>query len=107
MNTLFFPRALQTYWTIGQHIVEFEQAGKMKAEYGKELLIQLAKGLKIQFGKGFSRSNLYQMRQFYLKYQKFQTVSGKLTWSHYVELLSISDDLERSFNDTNFSSNCI
>ena len=66
-------------------------------EYGKKLLIQLAKDLKIELGKGFSRSNLYQMRLFYLKYQKIQTVSGELSWSHYVELLSISDDLERSF----------
>lgn len=88
---------LKAYWTIGHHIIEFEQAGKIKADYGKQLLIQLAKDLKVQFGKGFSRSNLYQMRQFYLIYKKFQTVSGKLTWSHYVELLGISDDLERSF----------
>lgn len=88
---------LQTYWKIGQHIVEFEQKGKLKAEYGKKLLIQLAKDLKIELGKGFSRSNLYQMRQFYLKYQKIQTVSGELSWSHYIELLSVSDDLARSF----------
>jgi len=88
---------LQTYWKIGEHIIEFEQEGKLKAEYGKKLLIQLAKDLKIELGKGFSRSNLYQMRLFYLKYQKIQTVSGELSWSHYVELLSISDNLERSF----------
>lgn len=88
---------LQTYWKIGEHIIEFEQEGKLKAEYGKKLLIQLATDLKIELGKGFSRSNLYQMRLFYLKYQKIQTVFGELSWSHYVELLSISDDLERSF----------
>ena len=57
----------------------------------------MAKDLKIKLGKGFSRSNLYQMRQFYLKYQKIQTVSGELSWSHYIELLSVSDDLARSF----------
>ena len=88
---------LYTYWKIGQYIVEFEQAGKIKAEYGKQLLIQLAKDLKVKFGKGFSRSNLYLMRQFFLSYQKIQTVSGELSWSHYSELLSISDELERKF----------
>jgi len=90
---------LETYWKIGRHIVEFEQAGKLKAAYGQQLLIQLAKDLKIEFGKGFSRSNLYQMRQFYLKYKKIQTVSGELSWSHYIELLNISDDLERSVRE--------
>lgn len=88
---------LQGYWTIGKYIVEFEQAGQLKATYGKQLLVQLAKDLKVQLGKGFSRSNLYQMRQFYIKYPIFQTVSGELSWSHYIELLSISDNLERGF----------
>lgn len=85
------------YWAIGRHIVEYEQAGKVKAEYGKQLLIQLAKDLKTRFGKGFSRTNLVYMRIFYTKYPKSQTVSDFLNWSHFVELLSISDDLERSF----------
>lgn len=88
---------LESYWKIGEYIVKFEQKGKMKAEYGKQLLIRLAKDLKVKHGKGFSRSNLYQMRQFYQKYPKIQTVSGELTWSHYVELLNVSDDLARSF----------
>ena len=70
---------LNSYWQVGVHIIEYEQAGKIKAEYGKQLLIKLAKDLKVRFGKGFSRSNLYQMRQFYLKYPKIQTVSGELT----------------------------
>ncbi|MCX5782784.1 MAG: PDDEXK nuclease domain-containing protein [Elusimicrobia bacterium] len=86
-----------TYWEIGKRIVEFEQHGKEKAEYGSELLSKLSKDLKIKYGHGFSKSNVYMMREFYLKYQKFQTVSGKLNWSHYVELLSISNDLARSF----------
>lgn len=88
---------LLSYWKIGEYIVHFEQKGKLKAEYGKQLLIRLAKDLKVKYGKGFSRSNLYQMRQFYLKYPILQTVSGELTWSHYVELLTISDDLARNF----------
>lgn len=59
----------------------------------KALSIELTK----EFGKGFSRSNLQNMRQFYLTYEKCQTVSGKLSWSHYCELLSISDVDKRSF----------
>ena len=50
-----------------------------------------------EFGKGFSRSNLQNMRQFYLTYEKCQTLSGKLSWSHYCELLSISDPDKRRF----------
>ncbi len=84
-------------WEIGRHIVEFEQHGKEKANYGSSLLTSLAKDLKIRFGKGFSKSNIYLCRQFYIKYQKFQTVSGKLSWSHYAELLTVSDDLSRKF----------
>lgn len=84
-------------WEIGRHIVEFEQHGKEKAEYGSSLLTSLANDLKTRFGKGFSKSNIYLCRQFYIKYQKFQTMSGKLSWSHYAELLTLSDDLARSF----------
>lgn len=88
---------LHAYREIGKHIVEFEQGGKTKAEYGKKLLLKLTKDLKVRFGKGFSRSNLYQMRQFYIKYPVIQAISGSLSWSHYIELLNMSDDLERSF----------
>lgn len=84
-------------WEIGRHIVEFEQQGKEKADYGSALLTNLSKDLKSRFGKGFSKSNIYLCRQFYIKYPKFQTVSGKLSWSHYAELLTVSDDLERNF----------
>ncbi len=88
---------VETYWHVGREIVEYEQQGNERAEYGSELLRALSRDLKIQHGKGFSISNVYAMRQFYLKYQKFQTVSGKLTWSHYVVLLGVSDDLARGF----------
>jgi predicted nuclease of restriction endonuclease-like (RecB) superfamily len=84
-------------WEIGRHIVEFEQHGKEKADYGSALLTSLSKDLKTKYGKGFSKSNIYLCRLFYTKYQKFQTVSGKLSWSHYAELLTVSDDLARSF----------
>src|SRR5680860_590877 len=57
---------VHTYWHIGQHIVEYQQGGREKSEYGSELLDRLSKDLKGEFGKGFSRSNLYQIRQLYL-----------------------------------------
>ena len=86
-----------TYWNIGREIVEFEQKGSEKAVYGERLLSKLSKDLKLRLGKGFSKSNIYFMRQFYLKKKICQTLSGKLSWSHYVELLAVSDDRERSF----------
>ncbi len=88
---------VETYWNIGQQIVEYEQRGNDKAEYGSELLSKLSQDLRKLYGKGFSKSNIYLMRQFYLKFEKFQTVSGKLSWSHYIEIITIADDLERSF----------
>ena len=88
---------LKANWEIGKYIVEYEQHGNEKAEYGSALLANLAKDLKARFGKGFSKSNIYLMRQFYLKYQIFQSVTGKLTWTHYAELLAVSDDNARGF----------
>ncbi|MEM8717618.1 MAG: DUF1016 N-terminal domain-containing protein [Cyanobacteria bacterium P01_G01_bin.4] len=88
---------VETYWNIGRYIVEFEQQGQEKAEYGSRLLARLSKDLKQRYGKGFSKSNVHYMRLFYLRYPIFQTLSGKLSWSHYTELLAISDDLTRSF----------
>lgn len=88
---------VQTYWEIGKEIVEYEQQGEEKAEYGSGLLEDLSNDLRSRYGKGFSKSNVYLMRLFYLKYPKFQTVSGKLSWSHYTELLGVAEDLARSF----------
>ena len=83
-------------------IVEEEQNGKERAEYGKQILKELSEKLTIEFGKGFSVTNLQQMRQFYLVYQdyeKSQTLSDefKLSWSHYLKLIRIDDTAERSF----------
>ncbi|QTR51655.1 MULTISPECIES: PDDEXK nuclease domain-containing protein [Thiothrix] len=88
---------LETYWQIGRHIVEFEQAGSAKAGYGKSLIKQLATDLTLRFGKGFSRSNLIRIRQFYLLYPKGASLPHFLTWTHVVEFLKIDDPLERSF----------
>ena len=88
---------VQTNWNIGRYIVEFEQQGNAKAKYGTGLLTSLAKLLRIKLGKGYSRPNLNNMRKFYLLYPICQTLSDKLSWSHICELITIDDDLERSF----------
>ena len=87
----------ETYWKVGEQIVEFEQNGKQRAEYGSNLLERLSKDLSLLHGKGFSMSNVKRMRQLYVEYPKGATVSHQLTWSHYIELLKIDDPLERSF----------
>ncbi len=78
-------------------IVEFEQGGQIKAQYGKALITNLARDLSLQYGKHFNRSNLVYMRLFYLRYPIGKTLSHQLSWSHFVELLKIDDELERSF----------
>src|SRR5690606_13772686 len=88
---------VMTYWSIGQHIVEFEQEGTLRAGYGKRLLEQLATDLTRLHGKGFSCSNLNYMRLLYRYYPICETLSHKLGWSQYVELVKIDDPLERSF----------
>lgn len=95
---------VQTYWLIGRHIVEFEQNGQDKAEYGSDLLNRLSKDLTKIHGKGFSRTNIALFRQFYLKFQIVQTVSGQfaipvftLSWSHYVEIIKEDNPLAIGF----------
>ena len=87
----------ETYWQMGHDIVEFEQRGKARADYGTGLLANLSRDLKLRHGKGFSRSNLTRIRQFYLGYPKCAKASHILSWSHYVELLKLDDELERGF----------
>ena len=88
---------LDANWQTGKYIVEYEQGGKQRAEYGKRLLVNLAKDLTARNGKGFSRSNLVYMRKFYLAFPICETVSHKLTWSHYFELLKCDNALEMRF----------
>ncbi|MDH5033856.1 MULTISPECIES: PDDEXK nuclease domain-containing protein [Chryseobacterium] len=84
-------------WEIGRHIVEYEQHGEERAEYGSNLLATLSKDLRQRYGKGFGRRNILDMRRFYLAYQKWQAVPAKLSWTHLVTLLGISDDTARKF----------
>lgn len=88
---------ITAYWNIGRIIVEHEQENNERAAYGKQTLKELSKVLTEEFGKGFSVSNLQFMRRFYQTYQIQQTLSVKLSWSHYCELLLISEDDKRSF----------
>lgn len=88
---------VKTYWQIGRHIVVYEQESKIRADYGSNLLDVLSKDLKERYGKGFSRRNVLNMRNFYIAYSNWQAVPANLSWTHIVSLLSVEDDLARSF----------
>ena len=109
------------YWLIGQYIVEFEQAGSKRANYGEEIVKRLATDLSARFGRGFSVSNIWQMRAFYLAWPIPKEISGEnvnsptlqtlsvesslrhisslfpLPWSAYVRLLSVKNKHARNF----------
>ena len=78
---------VNTYFNIGKIIVENEQKGNIRAEYGKEVLLKLSKKLTAKYGSGYSRSGLQNMRLFYNKYKNCQPLAGKLSWSHYCYLI--------------------
>ena len=88
---------VETNFMIGKIIVENEQNGNIRAEYGKDVLKKLSKKLTNRFGSGYSRSGLQNMRLFYDKYKNCQPLAGKLSWSHYCYLIYIEDDDERKF----------
>ncbi len=105
------------YWEIGRRLVEVEQAGQARADYGTQLLKRLSGDLTMRFGRGFSERNLQQMRLFYQAWPISQTVSAKsetvsrisfetlqatfsLPWSHYVRLLTVRSDEARAFYET-------
>ncbi|MCF2612738.1 PDDEXK nuclease domain-containing protein [Fusobacterium perfoetens] len=89
----------KTYFLIGKRIVEEEQNGNERAVYGENLIKTLSKRLTEEFGKGFSVTNLKQMKSFYIAYKKGQTVSDqfKLSWSHYLILMRMENIEERNF----------
>ena len=99
---------VEAYWKIGRRIVEEEQNGKERAEYGKEILQNLSKELTEEFGKGYSYRTLREIRQFYLMFsdfEKWRTVSAKLTWSHFQKVLRVSDEKARIFYLTEAAEN--
>ena len=87
---------LNLYWNIGKSIIEIQQ-GEERANYGDTILDKLSQKLTSEFGKGFSKRNLERMRKFYSLYPNWQTVSAKLSWSHYLELIKIDEEPKRNF----------
>ena len=99
---------VEAYWEIGRRIVEEEQNGKERAEYGKEIVKNLSKELTEEFGKGYSYRTLREIRQFYLMFsdfEKWRTVSAKLTWSHFQKVLRVSNEKARIFYLTEAAEN--
>lgn len=88
---------VEAYWNIGKLIVEGEQEGQEKAEYGKYLLKNLSEELTHKFGKGFDARNLRHMRQFYLTYPNWNALRSELSWTHYRVLTRLEDENKRSF----------
>lgn len=89
---------VEAYWQMGKRIVEQEQEGRQRADYGTRLLKTLSEELTREFGKGFSINSLYYFRQFYLTFPEiFPTVCGILTWSHYKRLLSVTNAQAREW----------
>lgn len=87
---------LNLYWNIGKIIMKIQQ-GDERASYGDAVLDKLSQKLTNEFGKGFSSRNLRTMRKFYLIYPIWKTVSSKLSWSHYLELIKIDNEQKRKF----------
>lgn len=88
---------VKAYWEIGRVIVEEEQQGEHRADYGKRLISGIAKNLREEFGKGFTARNLRNMRQFYLEFPIWHAVTAKLTWTHYRLLLRVKDERARDY----------
>ncbi len=88
---------VQAYWHIGRLIVEKEQQGQERAEYGKQQLEQLSRQLGKQFGKGFDARNLRNMRAFYLQYPIWNAVRPELSWTHYRILQRIEKPAARDW----------
>lgn len=86
---------LQMYWDIGRLIVEDEQNGEKRAEYGKAVLKNLAEQLTLEFGKGFDESNLRNMRQFFMSFPKCDALRPELSWTHYRILARVEDEVLR------------
>ena len=91
---------VEAYWQIGRRIVEEEQSGKARAEYGKKLLENLSKALTEEFGRGFSYANLRNFRQFYLTYPDEEicyTLCSKLSWSHLRLIMRVKNPKARAY----------
>lgn len=88
---------VQAYWQIGRIIVEYEQDGNARAEYGKSVLQELSSRLTKDFGKGFSVRTLQQMKKFYVMFPNTNALRSQLTWTHYRLLLSVENEQARQW----------
>ncbi|MFI3297925.1 MAG: DUF1016 N-terminal domain-containing protein [bacterium] len=98
--TIVNSAMVETYWRIGESIVNNEQSGETRAEYGKSTLKELSKALTTEFGSGFSYANLRNFRQFYLTYpdvEKCYTLCSKLSWSHNRLIMRVENEDARVF----------
>jgi len=98
---------VDAYWLMGKRIVEQEQQGKNRAEYGEHILVELSKALTTEFGKGFSYANLRNFRQFYLTFPDKEicyALRSKLTWTHIRLIMRVSNPKAREYYFTESSS---
>lgn len=94
---------VQAYWDVGKYIVEYEQQGEQRAEYGKNVINDLSARLVKEYGNGFTATNLRYMRQFYLCFPIYHTLCDKLSWSHCRTLVKVQNKTAREF----YLSECI
>ena len=88
---------LAAYWQVGRHIVEYEQNGNARADYGTGMLKKLSEKLVAEFGNGFNLTNLKLIRLLYLRFPKSDALRHQLNWTHYRELLKVKDDAAMNF----------
>ena len=88
---------VQAYWKIGREIVEEEQRGKSRADYGKHFIEEISNRLTKEYGKGFDQSNIWNMRQFYQTYPILDAVRRELSWTHYRLLMRVEKENAREF----------
>lgn len=97
---------VQMYWQIGRRIVEEEQNGNIRAEYGKALIKNFAKEIESEFGSGFGQRQLERARQFYIEFPIASTLRTQFNWSQYKLLIAISDKDKREYYELEAASNC-
>ena len=88
---------VKAYWQVGKYIVEYEQQGKERAEYGKGVIKNLSERLMKEYGSGFTVTNLKIMRQFYLFYPKGHALRDQLSWTHWRALLTVQNEIARNY----------
>ena len=97
---------VQMYWQIGRRIVEKEQGGQARAEYGKGLIKNLAKEIEPEYGSGFGQRQLERARQFYIEFPIASTLRSQFNWSQYKLLIGIADKDKREYYELEAAHNC-